>query len=69
MSGNGGIWEDHKASTSADANSPSCSNASVKKKMVSFCFMCRFVNVVKILVELKILILSSPFEFCDSAET
>ncbi|KAJ4727470.1 Time for coffee, putative isoform 1 [Melia azedarach] len=38
FSGNGGFWEDHKASTSpasrsAEANSPSSSNVSVRKKM------------------------------------
>ncbi|KAK3193779.1 hypothetical protein Dsin_025089 [Dipteronia sinensis] len=38
VSGNGGFWEDHRASTStasrsAEANSPSSSNVSVRKKM------------------------------------
>ncbi|KAL5792922.1 hypothetical protein ACOSP7_001516 [Xanthoceras sorbifolium] len=38
VSGNGGFWEDHRASTStasrsAEANSPSTSNVSVRKKM------------------------------------
>lgn len=40
-SGNGGFWEDHRASTSSrsiEVNSPSSSNVSVRKKMVSVVF-------------------------------
>lgn len=47
FSGNGGFWEDHKASTSpasrsAEANSPSSSNVSVRKKMVSLILVFSF---------------------------
>lgn len=40
-SGNGGFWDEHRFSTSSrsiEANSPSSSNVSVRKKMVCFVF-------------------------------